>query len=555
MKFGKVMSLFFVMLATSMRSSPIWPASQIASTPENRFLYSVRLLAPKGCEVEYMSFAAASFGSWEKRSPQQKGNELSFRFIPPTYREPIQFSVTCRGSPASVFVGSKKFMSMFKDDLNVTAAPQFGANFFLFNRVRGPLSWSDEKFDPMIINKFGEIIWTKENEYPRLSLRKSLAFAVAPDGKILIAGRDHESFLQVFDPFSGVAMEIDFRTAQMPRISHVIHYRHDTNEVYYPSYLCRELARSDEFIPFFTGLKGLWRLWTLPRRSYMGSSLWALSLKTQQVREVWNSFRDFNPARHPSLFTGHQQNLSDRFMDVTSEEQYRLLVEHPRHTATWTEKCHVDWTHLNFVDYRPDRGFLLSLRNLNKIVLLSEEGKLLWSMGEDSTNTYFFPMGEAAFSAQHSARFDGPDRVYLFDNNLPYRGHTALRVLSRISSIGLPSKAGIIRDSRTYPLPWGPSPMRGSVIKMRNGNFFAYAPGNPETPERFVEIVPESGEIKSVLTLQQNSINRGIEALPLDALGDDRFVPLPSDPPAKSIPRKAPHVRPDMRQEIIDTTY
>lgn len=84
--------------------------------------------------------------------------------------------------------------------------------------------------------------------------------------------------------------------------------------------------------------------------------------------------------------------------------------------ANFDDPYFLDFTHGNSLEWDPSGKLMVSWRNLSEVTLLDwNTGNILWRLGGNA-NQFTFTNDTLQFSAQHDARFVGPNRISLFDN-------------------------------------------------------------------------------------------------------------------------------------------
>lgn len=84
--------------------------------------------------------------------------------------------------------------------------------------------------------------------------------------------------------------------------------------------------------------------------------------------------------------------------------------------ANFDDPSFIDFTHGNSLEWDPSGKLMVSWRNLSEVTLLDwNSGNIIWRLG-GTGNQFTFLNDTLQFSAQHDARFVGPNRISLFDN-------------------------------------------------------------------------------------------------------------------------------------------
>lgn len=499
---------------------------RIATLPlPGAFVQTVRFSLRAHTQIDAIVYGNREIGYFSSKNFARDSSGISLTFIPPTYRHEIEFSLIEAGSQRPVSLGRR----LFKNPL----AGGFDGGI----HVRMPLSvpfvimdWSFAvrvpglQTAPIVINRLGEVIWMFRR--PDGRQRMADAFEVLDDGRFIFVNQYDSSDFVMTDSFGKILINFEFQDKKLPGNSHTIQYLADTNELLYLSFDCRELSRREEFVPLFRGLQGWFRLFTLPRRTYRGSKLLRLSLDTFQVREIWNSFRDFSPGRFPSLAVGGL-TPADHSMDAASAEDYLASAFSAVPEVTWYDwpkkYCNVDWTHENSAQYVPGKGYLISIRNLNKIILLDEDGRMKWTIGEGPANDFRFARDGSGFSLQHSAHFLPDGRVALYDNHSAYRGQSGIRYGNRVMIVN-PAKPGQIRPDVSVLMPTSHSDVRGSIMPLRNGHLLSYSAGNPGNRTHFFELDPVTSRFTGWMQVDLYMGLKGFEAKPVYSFAGDRWL-------------------------------
>jgi len=211
----------------------------------------------------------------------------------------------------------------------------------------------------------------------------------------------------------------------------------------------------------------------------------------------------------------------------------------------------VDWTHTNSVDYLSGTGYLVSIRNLNLVVLIDLDGKLVWRMGEHPKSEVRFPHGHG-FSMQHAASFLPGGDILIFNNNTPFRGYTGNRLHSGLMVVERPEKGTTAKVRWDLDLDAPQTAIRGSASLLANSNFFAYVPGSNGTKEVVLEASPSSTAPAPRMEFGGEYEIRGIEARPLYAIGTEEYLPEQRTNQISLPPTERRELSP---HEIIDTTY
>lgn len=548
------MRLFWALLL--LHSAQAWSAASVTSLQERPapalFLKTESFPLPAGATEPLVIYGNKEIGEFALRGEVRSG-KVWISFVPPTYRAPVSFRLeylTKEGKPARLGLGSRNYrypgVPLFQ------SAPvshgRFSFPFFMMN-VGALTPSGDSRFLPAIVNSLGEVVWYSYGEgtaSARAIMMRSLG-----NGRYGFLRRLKNSRFTIKNFRGEVEKSLVFAELNFPPSSHGYKHIPGTSEILYLGFECRKIPWYKEFLPLFSGPAGWWNLIRLPRRSYRGGTLLRLNYETGKVSRVWGSFDSFEPEHWPSLFVGAAYS-PDRFQDARTPEQYRNILFDRVGVGDWGEGCHVDWTHENSVDYHPEAGYLVSIRNLNLLALIGLDGKLVWKLGEDPRAEIRLPTGKG-FGQQHSASFLPNGDILVFDNNIAFRGFVGERLKSRLLVIRKPVKGQPGEIAASIDLPAPQTVIRGSAARLRNGNYFAYVPGAAGTREVVVEVDHADPTKMIRMELGGEVAGRGIEAIPLYAIGNEELVEAGKTvPPVPEKPAGAPALTPS---NLIDLTY
>lgn len=470
-------------------------------------------------------YGNSDFGFFSSKRFRIENNQLTFDFIPPTYRKPIEFQV--QTSTGTVSFGKRQYKSPIGDLFTpfISTYTPTTVPFFI-------LDWKFDEDLAVVVNRLGEVVWI---DNLHLSDPYMTGFEFTSDGDFIFLRLDAYTNLKQVSAFGEVKRQKDFSDSQinLPS-SHTVQYLKDTNEIVFLSYDCRKLPWWKEFIPLFSGIKGWLRLFTLPRRSYRSGRLIRMKLDDFSYKEIWNSYRTYSPDQNPSLSIEYVA-MADRFQDAKTEEDYRLFMREEDY-ATWCSWkdgfASAEWTHENSAQYIPGKGYLISVRNLNELIFIDEDGNTKWRMGEgEKDHDYWFERDGSSFSMQHSARFLKDGRILVYDNNSPYRGFSGIRDGNKLKILNV-EKKGKIKPDWTFEF-WLPhSTVRGSAEELRNGHFFTYTSGNPDVPSEILEIDPNDRRIYGHIQLRTHPVYKGFEIRPFYAFAGDEYLSETAGPAA-----------------------
>ncbi len=489
-----------------------------ASLLRNETFAVPKSIAPAA--VDGIIYGNSSYGFFKVPATLGK-NGISAEFFPPGYIKPIEFYVALKNSGERHFLGSRKFNSPFakaKFSPPVERQGTFSRPYFIstwFLDADTPV--------PLILNREGEPVWAAAVTGARSNVpaRGYVPLKIAPEKILILGGVTGMSYWQM-DAKSGTGPVTQI---QRPGIfHHVFDYLKDSNELIALGYDCRPLSWWEENSPAFAGVFNWIKAVRLPRRTYAGASIIRVNLTTGESRQVWTTADSFPYKTNPSLSL---LNDMDRFLDVKSPGEYMALKRSPALTVkNFGVDCDVDWSHDNSVRFYPGQGYLVSIRNLNKVVMIGEDGKLKWSLGGKVGDTYRIRHPQDQFSMQHDAWLIGSDRVLLFDNHVPYRGWLDKRFdkPSRIAQYHLTPGRAVLEWSFVLPAPR--ADIRGTVHPLADGRVLAFDPGMSGRNLRFFELARnESGLAAAYMEIGYPYAHRPLEARPIDSIAGEKFIP------------------------------
>ena len=152
-----------------------------------------------------------------------------------------------------------------------------------------------------------------------------------------------------------------------------------------------------------------------------------------------------------------------------------------------------DLVHPNSLDVGPDSTLLVSWRNAGEVALIDQATRAIrWRLGGRRSTFRFVNDPLNGFSAQHCARFSGPDRVLIFDNGTRHRPS-----VSRAVEYQLDRGAGTatLVWSYTHPERFY-APFTGCVQRLRSGNTLIWF----SAQSRAIEVSP-AGTVVSDATI------------------------------------------------------
>lgn len=184
------------------------------------------------------------------------------------------------------------------------------------------------------------------------------------------------------------------------------------------------------------------------RRLFLSNTIIGINPDTGKPKLFYDFLKDFRPST-----VGHWQ-----------ENKFK-----PRFVTWDSQKADHDFVHANSIAFYENQGLLVSLKHLDKVVLIDPSfKKLAWSLGPTAKDT-FTTRGKTKFSHQHDAQLmDDGSTVVLFDNGFH-------RKKSRILALSLDKKNKRVRKKWEFtPTPPMYAENRGGIDQISEDIFLAH---------------------------------------------------------------------------------
>jgi hypothetical protein len=470
----------------------------------------------KAAGVRAVIYGNESVGYFALKKPDITGGEIHTGIFPPGYSVPIEYYVRT-DSETWVKLGKKKYSSPF-----VAAGVQpRSRSTGHFSKPFVLVGWPVDELNvllPAVFNSAGEMVWAMiyrrdGKMIPSPNLRR------LSSGEYAIVSQMTPSMVMLVDPKTGKPT----REVEVPgeSLHHSFDFVENTQDFVVLSYDCRKVGYWDETAPVFRGLSGIFNYLTLPRRSYAGGKLLRVNMVTGRIHQIWSTYDSFSVDQNPNLAL---LSYTDRFQDARTPAEYKAILRDPMYTkAELGFNCDTDWSHENAVRYYPGKGYLISIRNLNRVILIDENGKLKWSMGNGPENRYSVGYNGQSIGLTHDAQLIEGDRLMLFDNQGFFRGYPEADVRkSKVKIFELDGTRAHLAWEKALPLPQ--ATIRGSVDIVRPGTVFVTMAGEGNEPARFMEFDMREAKSHAAMRIQPNSVARAVSARPIDAIADETFL-------------------------------
>lgn len=465
------------------------------------FAQTVQFSFPCPQPQHILRFGNPKVGYYKTIPIQQTHQTLTAKLLPPTYESPIEFyAQTTKGSLH--YLGSKQFVSPLpkllqsvrgKSVHGILSSP-FTLLYGTFaDPYTGRIDFSSgapslEKLETpkrnlfvYIVNSLGEIVWLHfpdQGRHPFGREDNSTLILAKPlsQGRLGLLLNKKESYLEIVDLFGRVEVSAH------PRLYNV---HHDFVELGEEDWLTLGSAPSNYPQPR--------RPWRQDR--FVLDQVQLTNLKKNSAQILWEGGEWLNPLTEPD---------------------WKWLQRRSNREGYWSgfgeKSANYDLMHTNSIFPVPGKGYLLSLRNLSKILMVDEAfGKILWSLGESSSNTYHFANTDATIHKQHDVSLTPSGNLLVFDNG---------RKRSRVVELTLTGNTA--RLAREFlPTPEIYAPTRGSAYLLPSGNLLAYFVRHTKAPPVTNSLVEFDGKTQKEVARMDftlESVREGYRAMSLSSL-------------------------------------
>jgi len=375
------------------------------------YVHHLRLDLPSDHVLTRIVFGNEKYGFFTSKNFKVSNRQVDLDFIPPGYEWSIKFYgiATTPNGEASIFLGQWSGKNPTPVELKV----------FEGNRTSGLISipffllagkWEDRGYAfmnvplpnprsiwrklksqsefygsvfPYILNNNGEIIWfVPPSRF--VGLRNGSTSIVKYEGQ----GHFSMSLGDYFEPFDFSQFnelgEMDRHFSDERQILetrlHHDYFNTNSDTLYFLSSSIRNFPDKSD---------------PSKQVEYRGDLIQKLNLKTKELGTVWDSFDYFKP--------------SDQFEKVRPDA---LEFEE----FSFSKSNVVDFTHSNSLQFIPRIGVLVSMRNLNKVALLSSDlSKLIWTVGNQEDDSFQIRPPFELYG-QHHATITEEGTMLIFNN-------------------------------------------------------------------------------------------------------------------------------------------
>ena len=449
-------------LILSIISITLWPSSADGAirakkkgTISSRFLTSVKFQYRGKVPIHRIIYGNDNYGYYSTSSHKVNRGQISIKLIPPGYRYKITFFIEKRpkGPSRLVKLGSRKFISpvpkAFAHTKGHVKHGRFSTNFMIMSGaiLRGKYwnpNFISRNLDvyrkskyrvsfTSILNRIGEIVWLhvptdREELFHTYVAAKPISKGVYG----MLLGKKAGLF-QIVRHDGKVMRSVRSRDADRPYTMH-----HD----------------------FMVASKD----------SILAISSRAVNTRTRKAKKLGNSFLadtiikvDLKRNSHKKVFDFLKiyQPHNNKFWTGDDKGDHKFVV--------WNrEKVDFDFLHLNSIE-RVDDGYLIGIRNLNKVVLMDRRlNKIKWTIGWEENDTFKIHRETDRFHHIHTPIKTKGGNIMIFDN-----GYAKDR--SRVVEYELDYNRQIANRVWSFaPKPSLYSKDRGSIATLESGNVLAY---------------------------------------------------------------------------------
>lgn len=242
------------------------------------------------------------------------------------------------------------------------------------------------------------------------------------------------------------------------------------------------------------------------KKLFLTNTILTVDLKKNRVKKSFDFLKYFRPhsIRH------WQENLIK-----------------PRWVVWDGENADHDFVHANSIEYYKGKGVLVSLKHLDKLVMIDEDLKsILWTIGPTKEDTYQ-ATGLSRFSHQHDAQYIDDENILIFDNG--FYGKKSRAVSYRLNH----NTKRVEKNWEFSPKPKLYSANRSGVNALGDGLYLAHfvSPSGREMRDELTmdhDIIfifdPLKKKILCELYIPFRTRSSGYRSFLFDTLGEEIFV-------------------------------
>lgn len=448
------------------------------------------------------------YGSFEVLNFLQENGNLSFYFIPPGYKYPLNIY--------GIYDNKKTLLKTLSIKRNFTPPrfierPRFKGDFsFPFLAInqtlvnRSKINGLEMKFAPAITNFFnayGEIIWSH------------LSLGGDPSTTTIVKKKDNNF---IFGTATG-GIEI---LTSLGKITET-HYLSKSNQ--FPPHHDFIFDKQNKKVVYLSEKTELMKI---NFKNSISGILNTPYSKPKKVRTDILVEYDLRSQKHVVLWSP-KKTLKEKALSLESfEERFRMLNFKEKILASdfhnyFQNNRSISWNHLNSL-YSNEKGYLLSSRNTNQLIYIDKESlSTKWTIGSNQGDLKL-SKEYCCIGGQHNAQFIGNNQILVFDNYGPYlfqsKKYSRILILEVTNQKTVNVKWEYITNQKLFARE------RGSVSMLDNGNILGYFPNSLSHDGNLFDVVIEvdrkSKKEVGKIYIDQN----GYRVYPFYELGNLKFL-------------------------------
>jgi hypothetical protein len=475
----------------------------------SRYFQEVKLKNKGLKNIESIVYGSENVGYFETKNFEAKRLVRVIDLLPPTYKEPIKFFAKLKKKNKTVFLGEKEFENPTPKAI-ASIQPYYKTgkltqNFLVFSASIPKVYLNNleaENVQPdtekkngnrftflMAVNRHLEIIWAYAPHRDKVPFYSYVAFREI----------DKNKYGFVLGKKDGLYATVDIKGTILDGVDGT------ANKKKFPMHHDFTYKDKNTLLTFsnrYAKMRDLQR----NKKLFLTNTVLSIDLKKNKVRKAFDFIKFMRP-----LTVGYWQ-----------ENKFK-----PRWVVWDNVKADHDFVHANSMEFYKGKGLLVSLKHLDKIVMIDEDlDKILWTVGPTKKDT-FQATGPLRFSHQHDAKLLENGDILLFDNGF-------MRKESRALAFKLNKKTNRIEKSWEFsPKPKLYAENRGGVSPLPNGLFMAHfvSPAGRRYSEKttmdqdMVYIFdPVKKKIICELILPFRTRSAGYRSFSFDTLGDENYL-------------------------------
>lgn len=464
-------------------------------------------------KIRSVVYGNEQVGYFKAKKWKKDRNNISVSFIPPSYRTALEFYAV-KGDGKKLKIMSDRFSSplpkIFSKMKIEIQKGKLASPFYLMNgalprralfnpnfKTKNPAFYKKNanRFTFLsIVNKLGELVWVHVPVIDGALFGSYMSAKKIGDGYFGIMFGKHSGYFEVAKYNGEILREFSSRDAAEPFAMH-----HDF-----------ETIGSNKLYAVGNKIEDLYSYTKDPShkgKTFLTDTIIGINLKRGTSKELRHFSEEFNPDITP-YYTG----------DRPGDKKF----------AVWGKpKVDLDFLHINGVEHVPNKGVLVSFRNISKVGLLDSKFKdLIWTVGSEPSDTFYIEKPEDRFLHQHTPVMLSDNELMLFDNAAKTR-------YSRVVKYQLNKKNG--RATKTWefkPESQFYAKDRSSAYVLPDGNYGVYYV-NPRVngsrssivPHRdyYYEVDRNSGEEIARMKITYGAASPGYRVQPISSIGQDQF--------------------------------